>query len=512
MFAVGAPGEEHPDVRQAGELLAQAQALYGKGRLAEAEERCRQIISVEPGGSAAFHLLGLIVFQAGRREEGIRLVERATHLAPGDAAAQSNLGIMRNAMGDLRGSREALQIAVALAPGDANVHYKLGITLDGLEDHEGAMSAYLNAVRIAPHNISARLALANHFSRYNDFKNAVIAYRAALELGPRNIYVRLGLARVLLSMGQASEALEQAKEAVAVGPGSADAYAVYASALDALGRTEDALAACRKSALLAPASAGILINHMQLLHRSGDVQTPIRECENFLARHGCNIEVLALLAFLYDEAGDKSARDRILDVRAIQAGRLTPDGYPDTGSFLHELIQAVTAHPTLKDAPENHATRYGKHSAELFTGETNVFDKLERQFRTAVDDYGISSNLPDVPAYRQARPRRYKLASWAVIMESQGHQVPHIHPSAWVSGVVYLQVPDVVERDVEAHSGWIEFGLPPESYGARAAPHVHLEKPEPGKFFLFPSYYFHRTIPFQSDMRRICIAFDAVPV
>jgi hypothetical protein len=28
---------------------------------------------------------------------------------------------------------------------------------------------------------------------------------------------------------------------------------------------------------------------------------------------------------------------------------------------------------------------------------------------------------------------------------------------------------------------------------------------------LFPSYFYHRTIPFESSQRRISIAFDAVP-
>jgi len=29
---------------------------------------------------------------------------------------------------------------------------------------------------------------------------------------------------------------------------------------------------------------------------------------------------------------------------------------------------------------------------------------------------------------------------------------------------------------------------------------------------LFPSYFFHRTLPFQADATRISIAFDVMPV
>jgi hypothetical protein len=35
--------------------------------------------------------------------------------------------------------------------------------------------------------------------------------------------------------------------------------------------------------------------------------------------------------------------------------------------------------------------------------------------------------------------------------------------------------------------------------------------PEAGEVIFFPSSVFHRTIPFQSDEERICIAFDVRP-
>jgi uncharacterized protein (TIGR02466 family) len=440
-------------------------------------------------------------------------METVTRLAPGDAAAYCNLGVMRNAMGDLRGARSAFQVAESLLPGDVGVQCNLGITLDGLEAHEAARAAFLKAVRLAPRNVKARLALAHHHARYGDPGQAMNTYLAALELDSSNVPARLGLARSLTVMGRTQEALGHIKGAIALDPGSAEAQAGYAECLDALNRAEEALTARREAVRLAPSNAAMSVSYALSLHWCGDPRAGIGVCDAFLARYGCNIEILSLLAFLHHEAGDAASRDRLLDFQAVREYRLAPPAdYRDADEFLHELIHAVTTHPTLRRAPSNHATRHGMHSAELFTGEYRVFNELERQLRAAVEDYAVSPALPDVPVFRQARPVRYKLASWSVIMESQGHQVPHIHPSAWASGVAYLQVPDVVEREDGACSGWIEFGLPPEHYRARAAPHVNLKKPEPGKFFLFPAYYFHRTIPFCSDTRRICIAFDAVPV
>lgn len=99
---------------------------------------------------------------------------------------------------------------------------------------------------------------------------------------------------------------------------------------------------------------------------------------------------------------------------------------------------------------------------------------------------------------------------WAVVMESEGHQLPHIHPAAWLSGVYYVSLPASMGDGESGREGWIEFGLPPDELVGEASPEVELFRPEEGLMFLFPSYFYHRTIPFPGDERRICIAFDVL--
>ena len=108
------------------------------------------------------------------------------------------------------------------------------------------------------------------------------------------------------------------------------------------------------------------------------------------------------------------------------------------------------------------------------------------------------------------RPSRLGLTAWAVVMERAGHQVPHIHPSAWLSGVYYVKLPAAVETDAAGHAGWIEFGHPPEEFALNYTPDVERVQPAEGLMLLFPSYLYHRTIPYESDETRISIAFDVL--
>ena len=52
------------------------------------------------------------------------------------------------------------------------------------------------------------------------------------------------------------------------------------------------------------------------------------------------------------------------------------------------------------------------------------------------------------------------LFGWHVILKQQGYQDPHIHPSGWLSGVIYLKVVPSLEKN----EGAIEFSLNAQNY------------------------------------------------
>ena len=97
------------------------------------------------------------------------------------------------------------------------------------------------------------------------------------------------------------------------------------------------------------------------------------------------------------------------------------------------------------------------------------------------------------------------------MLQAQGHQIPHNHPSAWLSGVYYVKLPRIVRVPEQRQAGWIEFGRPPEHFHCTVQPEVKAFQPEEGLMLLFPSYFYHRTISFETAETRISIAFDVLP-
>ena len=85
-----------------------------------------------------------------------------------------------------------------------------------------------------------------------------------------------------------------------------------------------------------------------------------------------------------------------------------------------------------------------------------------------------------------------------------------MHPLGWLSGVYYVQLPAAMATS-NNEAGWLEFGQPPERFFGNARPAVKRYQPVAGRLLLFPSWFWHQTVPFQCDGERISIAFDVMP-
>jgi uncharacterized protein (TIGR02466 family) len=146
-----------------------------------------------------------------------------------------------------------------------------------------------------------------------------------------------------------------------------------------------------------------------------------------------------------------------------------------------------------------------------FAGQHAVAALLER-LRSAADK--VESDLAeatDNDPFCTIRPKRARLVAWSLVQPRSGHQISHIHPTGWLSGVYYVRVPAI--RCPGARSGYLVLGSLPSKCAEIDPPWgVRYIEPLPGRLVMFPSHIPHATIPTGSEEPRICVAFDVVPV
>src|SRR5579863_5569467 len=99
------------------------------GRLAEAEEVYRHVLSCQPDNADALHLLGVVLFRNSRQEEALELIARAVALKPGMAEFHSNLAMVFGALGRLDECVQACREAARLLPQSSTILCNLGSAL-----------------------------------------------------------------------------------------------------------------------------------------------------------------------------------------------------------------------------------------------------------------------------------------------------------------------------------------------------------------------------------------------
>jgi hypothetical protein len=99
--------------------------------------------------------------------------------------------------------------------------------------------------------------------------------------------------------------------------------------------------------------------------------------------------------------------------------------------------------------------------------------------------------------------------SWSVRLHTSGFHHNHVHPRGWISSACYIALPE--EMGIPADRGGTLTFAEPGILTTPSLPAEHEVRPEPGTLVLFPSYFWHGTVPFSGERTRLTVAFDAVP-
>lgn len=100
------------------------------GRTADAERGFRDLAAKHPELGGAHANLGLILRNAGKHEESVAALERATKASPNQPVYFNQLGVSYRHAGKFAKAREAYETALALEPNYADAHLNLGVLLD----------------------------------------------------------------------------------------------------------------------------------------------------------------------------------------------------------------------------------------------------------------------------------------------------------------------------------------------------------------------------------------------
>lgn len=501
-------------------LLHEAMSLHRAGRIEAADECYARFLAVEPQHAQALRLRGVLLREQGDAGTALALLQRACAAAPDDAEAAAELGLCHLATGELLQAEKTLREAVRLAPDHLRALANLGALLQYRGHVDAAAECHRRALALDPGDIEVRCNLINTLLDAGRGDEALAESDAALKDWPGRALLLVARGAVLTGIERYAEAVQDLERALKIQPADDMALINLGLARRMLGEHEAAISILQGAVRINPDNARATADLANLLAAHDRMDAALSLCETFLGRHPGECLVLTVYAYALRDAGRGEEARQILDlercVRVMEPP--VPAGFADLADFNAQLGQCIENDPSLIANPLGKSTRLGGQTGELDLDAHPALSALRELINAAIRDsagYFRRSGLAAHPMMARAA-ERWTLRVWGTVLGPGGHQAPHMHPLGWLSGAYYVGVPGDMQpiaasADADLPAGALEFGRPPARLLVQAPAEVRVVAPRAGRLALFPSAFYHRTIPFTSGEKRISIAFDAMP-
>jgi tetratricopeptide (TPR) repeat protein len=520
--------------------------LRRRNDLVGAEKAYRRALALNPSHTDAYYNLGVVLHDLGRDDEALAALRRALALRPGYADALAQIAALEIAKEQYTDAIRSADEALRSNPGHFGAIYNRGVALMELEHFDESIGDLRRALSLRSNSVEANFALGNALARSHREDEALEAYRTAAELAPAflqahyhysalawtmghvdRVYASYAHARarigdnadllvaegvLRLRLNDASTAEELARRACAAAPERRDAADLLAQSLAAQRRFDECIPVLEASVEAEP---GQVVHRRELgivLLQSGQPEAAVRMLEDALRMAPSDQLLLAHLALAYRQSGNGRFGEFMDFVRHVRVYEIpAPEGVDGTEGFNRVLSDELQGLHTQRAEPFDQTLRGGTQTmGELFTSGLPAVTMLRERIREAVADYIRSLPAGSEDPFLSRRCEKFDFAgSWSCRLKSSGYHTNHVHPKGWISSAYYVSLPGVVSRG-EGEQGWLKFGESNLALGDCDRP-SRLVQPSIGKLVLFPSYYWHGTVPFTDDAARLTVAFDVVP-
>ncbi len=527
--------------------LRAAAAAFEARDFATAQLAARSALALAPTSADAYNLMGLIEFERGETALARDIFAETVRLAPRYANAWHNLAGAHAALGDEAAAVDAAATALELMPrAPFDAWYNLGVRAHRAGRLTRAGQAFEHALALKPDDPNAL----NNLAVVRDREHRPVEARALadrlLARSPDSVPAAHTFAAIFSKATEPAElerALAQALAVVAREPGHAGGHECAAIVLGKARDFANALPHAREAARLAPGDASIRATLVRLTTESGALDEAAHAAADALAAHPDDALLNRLAGTIALRRGETAAAERAfartlelardeqdaiaqrvlalhglgrradadallgLD-RFLREIRLDlPPGFADAAAFNRALADDIRRHSRLRYEPVGLAAKGGYLTDDLLADRTPAILGFERALRDAIGAY-VGSLEPDPShPFLATIPRDWRINVWATRVAAQGVIDTHLHEQSWLSGAYYVELPPGLSRG-DPHAGWIEFGRPHRGLPEVDESTLVRREPKLGHLLLFPSYVYHRTLPFEGEGERISISFD----
>jgi tetratricopeptide (TPR) repeat protein len=326
-------------------LINRGQTLLDRKKHKESQTDLRRAVRLEPTSAAAHALLGVVEYELGEKELGIKRVRQSVQLDEKDAIAQAMLAKLLLREGTLEESTKSFNAAIKANPRSPSVylsrgdlHYKAGRLLEAIADADAAL-------QIDPESADAYALRAAAYTELGQHQQAAPDYTAAIQLDPKNEAHLRGRVQCWLSLGMIDEAFRDNLAALQIDPKSAISYRQRGDIHVAKSNLHSALRAYNRALELDQGLSTALEGRSRLYLQTGDFDKAIKDQLEAVATSRDKRRSDYAMIGAYRMVGETDKALQLLDTSIEQ--------YPtDATALLHEKALMELDHNNFDSAIE----------------------------------------------------------------------------------------------------------------------------------------------------------------
>ena len=181
------------------------------GRLQQAEQIYRQILSDDPNNIEANYSLGTIAFQIENNEATIQYFKKPIQANPNIPIMYNSLGNAYNRLLRFNDAVDSYEKALSLKPDLAEAHYHLGMIFKKSGQMEQAVDSYKKAISSKPDYASAHrcLSFAKNHIEYDDTIRAMETIYTRTDISPEpKMNLAFGLGKAFENINEHNKAFD----------------------------------------------------------------------------------------------------------------------------------------------------------------------------------------------------------------------------------------------------------------------------------------------------------------
>ena len=475
---------------------------HQEGKTEVAKELYNRVLKIDPNHSQALKNIAIIFINLKDYQKAKECYEKAVEIDPNSADAYYNLGIIFKELKEYQKAKSCYEKADNIQPNNTIIQTNLGIIFNDLGEYQKAKDCYEKAIKINPDNGKAHYNLGVIYKDSGELQKAKICFKKVIEINPNEQETHNSLGIIFQELGEYQKAKDCYEKAIEIKPNYGDVYYNLGQLLHERGEYHLAENYFKKAIQIKPgdirASNSLLTN----LYKMNNQSILFEELDSIINEGKMNAVIGSICSRSEVKYGVKKENPFCNNPLDYVLKKDLNEKY-DFKNVIVKCVNNILKDDSISNRVQKLITNGYQTAGNLFANRDFDTNEIQKIIKIEIEKYRLYFK-DSKEGFIKNWPTNYNLNGWLISMKKGGKLSAHMHDLGWLSGSIYINVP----QKSELESGNLVVCIDENENKNENKKSIDVVT---GSLCLFPSSLLHYTIPFESEENRIVLAFDMIP-